>query len=492
MKPTRLLILLAAWSLLIPSTAPADDEAASPTPRALRASDGVFITKPYLQVGRAPAPGTLQLLWHAADSDASWSVEYRDSADRPWAKAEGPEARRVAVVGIEPHRVYRSPLTGLVPGGTFTYRVSRGGEVVFSSEGHAPKSASQPYRFVAFGDCGAGTPEQKPLAHRAFLSKPDLVVIPGDMVYEYGLISEYREKFFPVYNADEASEAGAPLLRSVPFVAAPGNHDTEMRDLERFPDALAYFLYWDQPVNGPLGVEGGPFVPPMKATEAQRRGLSEAAGPSFPRMTNFSFDYGNAHWTIVDSNPYVDWTDAKLKEWVAADLLAAKDATWRFVAFHHPGFNSSNEHLEQQHMRLLAPVLEAGKVDVVFNGHLHNYQRSFPLKFEPFKQGTLMVGGRDGKTVRGRVVPGRWRLDKAFDGKLDTTPDGVIYVVTGAGGQKLYNPEQNDDPDSWQKFTDKFISNVHSLTVADVDGKTLTIRQLAADGRELDRFRITK
>ena len=90
------------------------------------------------------------------------------------------------------------------------------------------------------------------------------------------------------------------------------------------------------------------------------------------------------------------------------------------------------------------------------------------------------------------MVPGRWRLDKSFDGKADTSPEGVIYVVTGAGGQKLYNPEQNDDPDSWQKFTDKFISNVHSLTVADVDGKSLTIRQVTADGRELDRFRITK
>ncbi len=68
----------------------------------------------------------------------------------------------------------------------------------------------------------------------------------------------------------------------------------------------------------------------------------------------------------------------------------------------------------------------------------------------------------------------------------------MIYVVTGAGGQHLYNPEQNDDPDSWQKFTDKFVSKVHSLTVADVDGTTLTVRQLAADGTELDRFVITK
>jgi hypothetical protein len=44
----------------------------------------------------------------------------------------------------------------------------------------------------------------------------------------------------------------------------------------------------------------------------------------------------------------------------------------------------------------------------------------------------------------------------------------------------------------WQKFTDKFISTVHSLTVADIDGNTVVIRQLDAAGNELDSFKITK
>jgi hypothetical protein len=188
----------------------------------------------------------------------------------------------------------------------------------------------------------------------------------------------------------------------------------------------------------------------------------------------------------------VDWTDKDLQDWVAKDLAAAKDATWRFIVFHHPGFNSAREHYEQQHMRLLSPVFEAGNADIVFNGHVHNYQRSFPLKFTPDKKGTLLVGGKEGKTVRGRVVNGRWTLDKSFDGKKDTTPEGVIYIVTGAGGQELYNPEQNDDQDSWQKFTSRFVSNTHSLTVADVDGRKLTIRQVKADGTELDKIVITK
>ncbi len=46
----------------------------------------------------------------------------------------------------------------------------------------------------------------------------------------------------------------------------------------------------------------------------------------------------------------------------------------------------------------------------------------------------------------------------------------MIYIVTGAGGQHLYNPEQQDDPASWQEFTYKHISKDHSLTVVEIDG----------------------
>ena len=42
--------------------------------------------------------------------------------------------------------------------------------------------------------------------------------------------------------------------------------------------------------------------------------------------------------------------------------------------------------------------------------------------------------------------------------------------MTGAGGQRLYNPEQQDDPASWQEFTFKHISKDHTLTVVEIDG----------------------
>jgi len=45
-----------------------------------------------------------------------------------------------------------------------------------------------------------------------------------------------------------------------------------------------------------------------------------------------------------------------------------------------------------------------------------------------------LVEYKNNQTLRGRVVNGRWTLDKKFDFKTNTMPHGVIYVVKGAGG----------------------------------------------------------
>src|SRR5205807_27245 len=114
-------------------------------------------------------------------------------------------------------------------------------------------------------------------------------------------------------------------------------------------------------------------------------------------------------------------------------LAAARSATWRFVAFHQPGFNSAKDHFNEQHMRALAPIFEANHVDVVFGGHVHNYQRSFPLTFAPKPQPDGSSMGPKGE------VAGDWKLDKAFSDGATAKPHGVIYIISGAGGAELYN-----------------------------------------------------
>jgi acid phosphatase type 7 len=492
MRSRRWLIAVGLLLALGSSSFHCDPFAIEPGAPLARVRPGGFLVRPYLQLGDAaesssPASRGLRILWQAEDLDADWALEYRPGTDGSWRPVEPPKWRQVAVPGVPAHRVYRADLRDLGPGPSFEYRVRRDGEVVFTAEGRTPKAAGQPYRFVVFGDGGAGTAEERAVAYEAHRARPDFLLIAGDIVYTRGRIREYREKFWPVYDADVASpEAGAPLLRSTLVIAAPGNHDVVARDLGQYPDGLAYFLYWDQPLNGPIGREGSPLVPTLFGPEANRAAFLRAAGPAYPRMANFSFDYGNAHWTVLDSNPYVDWTDPDLRAWVERDLAAAKDATWRFVAFHHPPFNSSRAHFGDQRMRVLADVFEAGRVDVVWAGHVHNYQRTYPLTFRAER-------GPDGKPVRqGDKIPGRWTLDTTYDGRVHTRPAGVIYVISGGGGADLYYPEQQDTPTSWQPFTCKFIARVNSLTVADVDGPTLTVRQVALDGQEVDRFVVTK
>ena len=450
-----------------------------------------FLVKPYLQLGKKPSPHSLQLLWHAQVSNDLWLTEYKNSDEIEWKRSEAPIFKTVAVGTIVPFNVYSTSFTSLKPGTMFQYRVSKNGKIVFSSEAKSLKSPEQSYRIAISGDMGAGNNTARKIAYEIYKTKPDMVTIAGDIVYNRGLISEYTTKYWPVYNKDDADTLGAPMLRSIPFVAAVGNHDALTRDLNAYPEALAYYHFWDQPLNGPESKEGGAFVPTLLGSDANKKAFYDGAGDKYPRMTNFSFDYGNAHWTVIDSNPYVDWNDSTLRDWLAKDLATAANSTWRFVLYHHPCFNSSRAHYEQQQMRLIAPIMEKGKVDIIFAGHVHNYQRTYPLTFKPDNLGNQLVAGAN-NIKTGKMVNGRWTLDKKFDGKRKTKPNGVIYITTGAGGQGLYNPEQQKDTDSWQRYTTKFVSTVHSFTLMDVNGSTLMLRQFDIKGKEVDRVKITK
>ena len=459
---------------------------ATPGARA-RSSDGVFLVKPYVQLGDAPraaAAERIEVLWQGPDRDDAWSVESIPAGGSVWTRAGAPTSRRYASDGIGPRRLVRAVISGLEPGAEFAYRVLRGGIPAFEARARARKGPGQPHRFVAFGDGGIDGPAQRAIARRALRARPDFVFIAGDLVYFKGRMAEYLDKFFPIYNADATStDSGASLLRTTLTLAAPGNHDLLERDLDAFPDAQSYFLNWSLPLNGPDLAPGSANTPTLRGSPAHRDAFLDAAGPSYPRMASYSFDFGDAHWTVLDTNPYADWSDPALRAWLEADLESARGSPWRFVAFHQPPFSSSRVHADEQWTRALADLFERHEVALVICGHVHNYQRTYPLHFAP--------DGAPDSPAKGDLK-GRWTLDTAYDGRTRTRPDGVIYLITGAGGARLYDERQHDDPASWQPFTARFVSNVHSLTVVDVDASKLTVRQVSADGDELDRFDVTR
>ncbi len=462
------------------------------SPPRLPVPDGPFLVKPYLQLGNVPklsASESIRVLWQAPDEPATtkWSVDVREGTAE-WRPAVGVRGRPIKAPALPPYVLFNVALTRLTPGAPFEYRVSREGMVVFTATGKARAAANQPFRVVVTGDTGADTEPERRVVHQIHRASPDFFAIAGDIVYATGRMTEYWLKYFPIYNAETASPTtGAPLIRSRLSFAAYGNHDAGYGDVERDPDGLAYFLYWAFPLNGPYATMGQPNTQVIKGDPERVRTYTSMLRPAFPRMSNYSFDYGNSHWTFIDANVYVDWTDAYLRNWLARDLAAAKDATWKFVVFHQAGFNSSRAHFSEQYMRLISDIVEHRGVDMVFGGHIHNYQRSHPLKF-------LARPGPDGKFKVGEyyLVDGDFELDKSFDGVTDTTPEGVIYIVTGAGGAGAYDPDQTDNEPTWQPFTVKLIADVYSFTQLDIDGSALTLRQISETGQELDRIVVTK
>lgn len=454
-----------------------------------------ILVEPYLQPGNSPTLSREQkvLIWYTDSSPGTFRVEYAPGSSLEnvkkisSAKVSSVELKLAGSATL----LYRATLTGLQFDTRYAYRVKLGERIV-SSSAFTTRTKKPATRFVVFGDCGTGFPEQKAIAYQVSLQKPQFVLITGDNVYNSGQVSEYLTRFFPVYLSPDASpEKGAPLMKSIPFYMLVGNHDVQASELDKNPGGLAFYYFNDLPLNAPateltVNATGQPDV--VKA-------FGKVTGGRYPRLANYSFDHGNVHITCLDANPYVNPLDPYLIEWLRSDMSTCR-ADWKMVAFHHPGFNSSKSHYDYQLMRLLSPVFEQLGVDLVLNGHVHNYQRTVPLKFAPKK---------DEKGERFLVSP-EWRvdgvftLDQQFDGVTNTKPQGVIYIVTGAGGASLYDaaisgkPDlwKHDPPENWVPFTTKIVSDIHSFTLIETNGRTLTLRQLNAQGVAIDEIRVTK
>jgi len=494
-------LLKAAGGLTFLALVPASRGRFVLEPTSLARGKPVFTALPYVQPGDnsrllADRERTV-LAWQTDDRPADFTVVYGPTP-RYGHAARVSVARRGSGVGAEARLNYAAEFAGLALGARYHYRVSLGGQVIAEGFFTTRKPRGVPARFVSFGDNSVGEPSERAIACQAWRARPDFVMNTGDNVYGSGLDHEYARHFFPVYNADRAEPGiGAPLLRSIPFYTVIANHDVTgltaehhpAADFDVHPDSLGYFTNMHLPLNAPVHPQPTPIVGAAARLEAFRA----CAGARYPRMANYSFDYGDGHFLCLDSNLYLDPTDPSFQRWMSDDL-AGTDAAWKFVVYHHPAFNVGLEHYTEQHMRVLSPLFERHGVSIVFSGHEHNYQRTRPLRFAPARTNAAARLG-----VSDRLVPGTFTLDQAFDGRRHTRPDGVIYRTTGAGGNRLYDPDFTGRPAAWLRpedgnvpYVERLVSDRHSLTVVDMDAARLVVRQLDGQGKELDRLRIER
>lgn len=461
-----------------------------------------FSALPYLQPGSASrlieGEESVIVAWQTEAKTADFRVEF--GADENYGHAAKiARAPRTTGDNGEMRFDYSAKIGALNLNRRYFYRVRCNGQTVLKGFFTTRKPRGSSTRFVAFGDNACGAPSDHRIAYQAYRARPDFVMNTGDNVYDAGRNRDYSSNFFPVLNSGKIGPTlGAPLLRSVPFYTVLGNHDIPHRDAQLHPlvdfdkdaDSLAYFTSLHLPLNGPVAP---PHAPPTRGKTPYRDEFFRAAAARFPRMANYSFDYGDAHFLCLDANWYVDPTNAELQRWIEHDLKSS-DALWKFAVWHHPAFTIGGAHYAEQHMRVLSPLLERCGVDVALHGHVHNYQRTKPLRFAPRDTSRAKNVG-----VGDRRVKGDFKVDNKFDGKKNTRANGVIYIITGAGGQDLYDAEINDNPRNWQHADDDNVryvahatSNRHSLSIFEIRGKKLTMKQIDEHGQLIDGIMVTK
>jgi hypothetical protein len=348
---------------------------------------------------------------------------------------------------------------------------------------------------------------------------PEFVLNTGDNVYNQGTEDNYRDFFFPVMNNDvDSNETGAPLIRHKLFFPVDGNHDVGSTGVSanlyadnsapRFNgglsggDALAYYNDFYFPQNAPAGFDiqyawngDTPAATGFNLTYQGKTYTSPAAIKAFRDSTtvdtgkggstqidhqsNFSFDYGNAHFLFLDANPHLfndnlPSTNAfnapppiftpyptALGKWVINDLDSSKQL-WKIVVYHQPAFSSGDATIVNNQMRAVAKLLEDHGVSIVFNGHEHNYQRTLPIRSTARTAGPV-------STIAGSPAV---YVDDHFDGVTNTVPDGVLYMVEGAGGNRDFDGDY-----SAPRGSGTGLDQDDSATGAFTDTPTLTVPQ---------------
>jgi len=277
----------------------------------------------------------------------------------------------------------------------YYYKISCGFTTRTGSFKTAPNH-NIPFRFAVYGDSRAYPDIHRKVAENILKVNPDFILHVGDLVNDGRKDYQWDSQFFePLHD----------VIDHIPIFTSLGNHEN---------NAQNYFDLFSLPNN----------------------------------ESWYSFNYSNCHFIVLDTNKSYG-KNSKQYRWLRDDLRKT-NTKWKFVFFHHPPYGSGIHHgSDLKVRRLLTPLFRRYGVDIVFSGHHHIYERSYPI-------------------------------GSAFESK--TTP--VTYIIAGGGSGPLHKTS----PNTWTASTEK----INNFCVVNIDGEKLNFKALDTNGRVLDRFTIVK
>jgi predicted MPP superfamily phosphohydrolase len=229
------------------------------------------------------------------------------------------------------------------------------------------------FNFASAGDFGCSDRANSTVSN--MLTKdPELVIITGDLSYQKGTDCWYN--------------AVAPLDTNGRIKIAFGEHDIDDNNLTKYNNYMKHFN----------------LTKPY-----------------------YSFDYQNVHFLVMATakNGAVPYSNGSEQyEFVSNDLKDAHEndqIDWIIVDTFRPLYSSNTTHPGVDQLQdIYHPIFEKYGVDIVLQGHNHNYQRTYPLSYNwdtPIKP----------------II-----TDKSTR-EYDKDHTGQIFITVGTAGEDLYN-----------------------------------------------------
>ncbi len=284
------------------------------------------------------------------------------------------------------HKVY---VTDLEAGTAYIYRVGDAAKNLWSDPCTVKTdNADSSFKFISITDVQASSDEN--FAHAALTLKGALKVAPdADFIANFGdFVNDNTNDEWDWYFKNFAFANNHYTL-----VPAAGNHDGSITD--KFNTNVFQNIF----------------------------ALDESDNQSVEGVY-YSFDYGNAHIAVLNSNDMYPMTQAQ-RNWLINDMKSS-DATWKFI-FMHRALYSAGKNINKPDtviMRnVLLPIIDQLDIDMVYAGHDHMYLRTTQVYGDAAVENVEYVT----ETVNGEQIT------------FAVNPEGTVHVLPSTAGTKRYS-----------------------------------------------------
>jgi hypothetical protein len=305
---------------------------------------------------------------------------------------------RYNATGTDLFHMHQAHVCGLEPGTTYSYQVGTDGHWSPIYTFHtAPDVEAHPDAEVVIGFAGdsrGGYDVWGQLATQLKQRTPDLILFSGDAV-TIGLTQFEWEEFLVV---------AEPLLATTPIVITNGNHEA---------NAINFFSQFALPGD----------------------------------QENFGFSYGFTRIFVANDSPDnpSDLTSV-IPTAMDADFTDHASARWKLLMHHRPMYSSGSRHGSALDLQAAwGPVVDEHKLDLVLNGHEHQFEITKPL-------------------LAGAVQT--------------SSATGTVYVVAGGAGAELYG---FGTVGPWSEYSE----STHTAATIRVRRDQLTMESFRPDGTML-------